>query len=270
MEPLKDHILFYDDDCPACNVYSDLFIKSNMLDKDGRKPFREVNNDKYKSINRDKARNEIALYNTNNNKVYYGIDSLFEIIGNSFGLFKYLFRNRVFRWLCAQLYFFISYNRKVIAPGKTFELKQECRPDMHFGYRIAYIVAIRIFTSIVLTFYSETIYPLLDKSNIAREFLICGGQILFQGIVIWYTDKEKTIYYLGNMMTISGIGALILLPFLLIFKILSFPYLYLAIFGMVVFIMTILHIRRVKVLELPFYMTITWIIYRLLILGVIL
>jgi predicted DCC family thiol-disulfide oxidoreductase YuxK len=37
MKTLENHTLFYDKDCPMCNIYTARFIKTKMLDANGRK-----------------------------------------------------------------------------------------------------------------------------------------------------------------------------------------------------------------------------------------
>ena len=66
--------------------------KSGMLDECGRTPFRTLDPKIEKFIDRKRACNEIALVNKENGFVLYGTESLFAIIGNSFPLFKGLFR----------------------------------------------------------------------------------------------------------------------------------------------------------------------------------
>jgi len=84
--------------------------------------------------------------------------------------------------------------------------------------------------------------------------------------------KGKRIDYLGNMMTVSLIGSLLLLPVLLAHKIFPaipsefFP----AWFMVVVGIMLLEHIRRTKLLGLSTLLSATWVLYRLLVLALIL
>lgn len=100
-----------------------------------------------------------------------------------------------------------------------------------------------------------------------REYLVCGGQILFQGIVLSIYAPAKRWDYLGNMMTISLAGALLLCP---IGAFRPAPLPAAAGFMLVAGLMFFEHIRRAKLLGLGWLPTITWAVYRLLILALIL
>jgi len=85
-------------------------------------------------------------------------------------------------------------------------------------------------------------------------------------------NKKKLMDYLGNMMTVSMIGGILLLPALLIHRL--FPAMPAAFFPawfiVVVGIMLLEHMRRTKLLGLNIIPSATWILYRLLVLALIL
>jgi hypothetical protein len=81
--------------------------------------------------------------------------------------------------------------------------------------------------------------------------------------------KERIIHYLGNMMTVSNIGALLLCPTLLIPTSFLRPEIYIIYFGAVVFIMLLEHYRRTKILGLTVWVSVSWVGYRLIVLGFI-
>ena len=110
----------------------------------------------------------------------------------------------------------------------------------------------------------------MGTSNLMRELSICGGQILFQSIVAFLAHKEKALHYLGNMMTVSFIGAMLLLPGLLFTGGAYTAESHLAWFAMVVGVMFFEHMRRVKLLKMAWYMSLTWVLYRLIVLWIIL
>lgn len=271
MKTLHDHVIVYDADCPLCKAYTGAFIRNKMLDKWGRLPFHKIPGSISTVVDMDRARNEIALVNTKDRTVMYGMDSLFAIIGNTFPVFRPLFRNAVFRWFISRLYKFISYNRKVIAAVKPSG-NISCTPDFNLKYRILYLIVTLLFTGTVLNGYSHLLTDILPAGNTGREFAICAGQIFFQGTVILLLKKQKLMDYLGNMMTVSAIGGLLLLPALAAHKLFySIPAaFYPAWFVVVVGIMLLEHIRRTKLLSLNIIPSATWILYRVLILVLIL
>lgn len=91
------------------------------------------------------------------------------------------------------------------------------------------------------------------------------GQIVFQSLFLLKFDKKTIINYGGNLMTVSLMGSLILLPVLILNHFINLPEMFvLGWFGITVLIMCAEHFRRVKVLKLPFYLSYTWILYRIL------
>ncbi|MEI9919287.1 MAG: DUF393 domain-containing protein [Bacteroidota bacterium] len=268
METLANHTLVYDKECPMCDLYTSGFIKSGMLDSNGRVAYGCAKVPA--SFSNDRARDEIALIDYNNGTVTYGLDSLVTIIGHSFPRLGRVLRWSVVHWPLSILYSFISYNRKVIAPPKVFEKRGSCTPSYSIPYRIAYIFLTWILTSIILLHYTRIVVPIVPAGNFLREFLICGGQIVFQLVIVRLMTHDKVLHYIGNMMTVSLIGALLLLPMLALDRIVNIPpVIALAWFTTVVTFMLSLHWKRVKMLGLSAWTTVGWVVYRLLVLCII-
>lgn len=270
MKTLTNHTIIYDDECPMCKEYTKAFVKTNMLDANGREAYTKVVNNNIPNIDWDRARNEIALINKEDNSVKYGVDSVLTIIGHSLPVAKPFFDFKPVRFLLGHLYFFISYNRKVIAPGKVFEGRNTCTPDLNYTYRWTYIVFAWLVTSLILVFYSRLTVPLVPETNFLREFMVCGGQIVFQGVIVALTRKDRWIHYLGNVMTISLGGALLLTPMFLLTNFVDSNWFYIGYFMLVVSLMFLEHMRRVNILELPWFISATWVLYRFLVLFIIL
>jgi predicted DCC family thiol-disulfide oxidoreductase YuxK len=267
MNTLHNHVIIYDKDCPLCNLYTGAFIKTEMLDKNGRQNFCDLNKETYPAMNIPRSRDEIALVNTNTGTITYGIDSLFKIVGHNFPICKIFFNAWFFRALMSKLYAFISYNRKVIAPAKDFEQPGSCTPSYNLTYRWIYIALSWMFTSIILTKFAARLEPMLPSTNFLREWLICGGQIVFQSASVMLMRKDRLVHYLGNMMTVSNIGALLLIPALFIPH--AHPIFFIVWFGGVVAFMLVEHNRRTKILGLPIWASVSWVVYRILVLAII-
>lgn len=259
MKTLKNHTLIYDDECPMCNLYSKGFTKCGMLDEEGREAFTEITLRNKTLIDFNRAKNEIALIDHNRNEVVYGLDSLLLIIGNSFPLLEKIARMKPLYWFFKKLYSLISYNRKQIIPSQKDDTEQSCVPDFNLKYRVAYIILVVIFSAYILSVFSGKVNLNLER-NFMREFAICLGQILWQTIFLKAYLKDKIWDYLGNMMTVSLIGTLLLIPALMT----SFtPVFYMIYFGIVVLIMFVEHIRRCRILKLNYLPTISWILFRI-------
>lgn len=265
MKTLKNQTLLYDEDCPLCSLYTTGFVKSGMLDKNGRKSYCQLSEEEQNFVDLKRAPNEIALIDNNTKTVTYGIDSLLKVVGFSFPFIERTGKIKPIHFLLRKLYSFVSYNRKVIIPGPiNEENKLRCTPDFSYKYRFLFIGFALTITSFVLFRYSNLILN-LPKSTIFRELILAFGQIVFQGLFLLKADKKTIMNYAGNLMTVSLIGSLILIPILLLNQFINSPQiLVLGWFAITVLIMFKEHFRRIKFLKLPFYLSYTWVLYRIL------
>lgn len=265
MKPLKNHTLIYDNECPMCNIYSSAFIKAGMLDANGREAFTQLTLDNKKTIDFRRAKNEIALIDHEKNKVIYGLDGLLLIIGNSFPVLEKIVRVQPLYRFFKKLYSFVSYNRKQIVPAGKEDMEESCIPDFNLKYRLVYLIFTVLLSSYVLSLFTAKSGLGLHQ-NFLREFVICLGQIVWQTVFLKAYLKEKIWDYLGNMMTVSLIGTLLLIPALFTdFK----PVFYLMYFGAVVSVMFLEHIRRCRILKLNFLPTVSWMVFRMTVLAIL-
>ncbi|MEO8239766.1 MAG: hypothetical protein ABI793_16020 [Flavobacterium sp.] len=271
MKTLQNQTLLYDEDCPLCQVYTTAFIKAKMLDENGRKSYCQLNENEQKFVDINRASNEIALIDNQNKTVIYGIDSLLKVIGFSFPVIEKMGTMKPIKYFLKKLYSFVSYNRKVIIPSKiNREIKLQCVPNFNYKYRFLFIGFAATITTIVLYNYSLLI-PILPKASVIREFLMTLGQIVFQSLFLLKFDKKTFLNYAGNLMTVSLMGSLLLLPILALQTVINVSgNIILIWFGITAFIMFIEHFRRIKILELPAYLCITWVMYRIIVLLLIL
>ena len=268
MKTLENHVILFDEECPMCHLYTKAFIKTGMLPADGREAYQNMPNQICALVDRQKAANEIALVNTETGEVQYGIHSLFKVIGNTLPFLKPLFRLSPFIWLMTKFYAFISYNRKVIIPAEV--KAHHIQPTFKLKYRLAYLLFTWLVTAFILTNYAHLLTDFVPIGNQFREYLICGGQIFFQGIIISFYKKDSLWDYLGNMMTISLAGALLLLPALLFGKYFTIaPIFFIVYFLGIAGLMLLEHFRRSKILKLGYLLSFTWVIYRLIVLVLI-
>lgn len=269
MKTLQNHIILYDAECPICKLYTQAFTQTGMLNADGRASYQHMPEVACPVVDRRRAVNEIALVNTQTGEVSYGIDSLFKVLGNAWPVFKPLFGFSAFAWLMRKVYAFISYNRRVIIPATHIE-GGSIQPTFRLSYRLLYLAFTWLVVAFILTHYAVKLAPLVPVGSAYREYLICGGQVFFQGIIISLYKPGKRWEYLGNMMTVSLGGALLLLPVLAMGMLVAMPALvYTICFMGVAGLMFLEHIRRTKLLGLGWLLTITWMAYRLLVLLLI-
>jgi hypothetical protein len=270
MKTLNDHTILYDKECPICDFYTSAFINTGMLDQNGRVAFTDADAlIKRYHVNRETACDRIALVDLKTGKVKYGIQSLICIVCYRFPFLVGLFNLGLVQFLAGCLYSFISFNRKVIIPGKDIDDVNACKPSFSFRYRVLYITLTWFLTSIILARYASHLTPFIPATNFSREFLICGGQILFQSVVILIINRKRYFDYIGNMMTISFAGSLLLLIPLALTSVINNPLIYAGWFMSVVCIMFFEHIRRTSLLKVSWILTLSWVLYRVIVLTLI-
>lgn len=164
---------------------------------------------------------------------------------------------------------FIRENQEVWFPPKEFEAKYFELPN--YFWRWVYIVLAWLIISIILGYYGELLVPVVPDQGFYREFYMAAGQILFQTVCIGHLTQGRLIHYLGNMMTVSLIGSFILLPILLMawWSQWIAPWFYVGCFLVVVVIIILIHKDRVERLGLDWRITVSWVVYRILLLGII-
>jgi hypothetical protein len=218
-----------------------------------------------------RAKNEIALINTQNHEVFYGVDALLLIIGSRFPFLKRLFQINFFTFIFKRFYKFISLNRRIIAPSKSNQHERDCTPEVNLFYRWLYIIMIACFSSIVLFLFSKPINQMMGwESSFLRELSVCFGQILWQVIFLHKQLKSKLLDYLGNMLTVSLLGSLLLIPILVLKLFFSIsPSYHILYFMIVVSIMLIEHLRRCNLLKINVLASISWVLYRFFVLLII-
>jgi len=265
MNTLNNHLILFDAECLMCKLYTQAFVSTGLLDENGRAAYQDTTVETCPMVDRQRAVNEIALVNQTTGEVTYGIESLFKVFSVAIPILKPLFEFAPFVRLMSKVYAFISYNRRVIIPAANEQYAHQ--PTFKLHYRIAYLLFTWAVTAYILTAYVHLMYGLLPIGTAYREYLVCGGQIVFQGVIISLVAKDKKWAYLGNMMTISFAGALLLLPGLLMAVFFNLPPIfYVCYFMSVAGLMFLEHIRRTQLLNLGLVFTISWASYRLLVL----
>lgn len=268
--PLKDHVLLYDDGCPMCALYTRGFVQAGMLAPEGRVAYANRPHDCVAYLDAARACDEIALIDTKAKTVTYGIDSLTKILSHRFPMLGALLRRKPVVKVLQVLYALISYNRKVVVPGDQFEGAQACAPSFSLRYRLLYVLLTWLVTSYLLSRYTVLLMPFVPASSFVREFVICAGQLVFQGALVWWLRRDRVIHYLGNMMTVSLAGGLLLGLALLVATVATLPaWCYLPWFGLVVAAMFAEHTRRLHILEISYVASAGWVVYRLLVLVMI-
>ncbi len=268
MKTLTNHTLIYDAECPLCNAYTSQFIKQGLLDKNGRTAFANFDFENNKEIDKNLACNKIALVNSTNNEITYGIDSLLKVIGFSFPYIVKIGKQPLVYWFLNILYNFISFNRKMIAPGKNPQ-NSACNPTQNLKYRLAFIVFCGLVVHFTVTWFFQTfLYSFLNTQILFPDFALFASQFPIQALV-FYSLKQKKFYdYAGQIAAVSLFGALLLgalgIGLLFIQKLeINISLLAPVSYGMVYMFMFLEHLKRVKLYQISAWLCVSWFVFRL-------
>ena len=136
---LKDCVILYDDSCPMCQLYTQGFVKMNLLKPENRVGFAEATESQRSLVDLNRARHEIPLIDSKSGETIYGIDALFFILQTKFPILIPLFKMPFFRSFWYALYQVISYNRRLIAGTSAPKQGFDCAPDFNLKYRLSYL-----------------------------------------------------------------------------------------------------------------------------------
>lgn len=140
------------------------------------------------------------------------------------------------------------------------------------GFIVTAIVIFIAVTAFVLSQYAMLVRQFITiKYNWQFEFFMVIGMLFFQYPFIHKKTWKLKLDYYFNMLLVSFIGALLLLPLLLLNQYSDFGDTFnISYFFAVVVTMFFNHKRRVAKLELTPLISYTWVLYRVLILMFIL
>ncbi len=215
-------ILIYDDACPMCAAYSKLFVRLGLLPASGRIAYSDSFNQWYSVlIDRDKSVNEIPLIDLEKSQIYYGLDSLLEILSRKYSSFKIIKKIKPLYWILQKLYLLISYNRKVIIPPVSCD-SNSCNPKFNIKYRVLFFLFAISITALVFYQFSQ----MLLSSNLHSYTGFFGLDILLlfvpsvmgQIVISFFTQRQFFWDYIGNVATFNLEGAGFLLLWSILFN----------------------------------------------------
>ena len=216
----KNYVLLYDDTCPLCKAYTKGFVKAGLLEADSRKAFSST--DKYwlEKINIKEAVNQIPLIDTANDRVYYGIDALLEILSQQIPFIRKAGNFPPVKWLLLRLYKFISYNRKVIVASQPVTGRFDCSPDFNLKYRILFLLVFFIFNTFMLfPLYQHVITKSMFANSSLLQLQSAHGVLVIINIALAFSlpGKEK-LEYLGQVNMLALLVILLTIPLMLLNK----------------------------------------------------
>ncbi len=108
MKTLSNKLIIYDDACPLCKAYTNGFVNIGWLLPQHRIGFSQASKELLDSIDLDRARHEMPLYDTVTKQTLYGKEALFFILGEEIPMLKPVFTLRPFRFFITILYQIIT------------------------------------------------------------------------------------------------------------------------------------------------------------------
>lgn len=218
-------ILLYDDYCPLCSWYSGLFVKLGLLEKENRVPFSKADINILTSIDIERGKDEIPLFNASNGTTLYGIDALLEILGKKCSIIRTTGNWKPVNWFLKKLYKFISYNRKVIVARKCGPGTFDCSPVFSTPYRLLFISLFLVFNSLMLFPLHENLFSHLSFYHIsAMELQLAHLAFVFINIIMATALRRKDAFeYLGQVNVLALIVILLLSCFTFINSLLLLP-----------------------------------------------
>lgn len=269
---IKNHKLIIDESCPMCKLYGKCFVNTKLIDQETIHYYQTVNSSIFDQIDQERAKSEVAFVDTKSGKVIYGAAAFLTILSHKSPVLKWLFKQRLVYYFIVHLYRLISFNRHLIVSTQRGIVGRDCTPQHNLLYRWIYLILGALFTGFVVNQFTFQLYQQLGwEHTYWQEYFVCFGQIGWQFLVLYFINKKQRMNYLGNMTTVSVIGALLLLPILLLNKYLIFSSItLLAGFGLIVAFMLLIHLKRSAHLGLPIWTSVSWVFYRTIVLFIIL
>ena len=212
---MEERMLIYDDHCPLCVWYSNLFVKYGLLKPSERRPFSTLDDDTFYKIDFNKAKDEIPFIDNVNGKVLYGIDALVAILSTKMPFIPKVTCLQPVNWLLRRLYKLISYNRKVIVAKKCGNGDIDCAPSFNYFYRLLFMLLFLSFNSLMLYpihHYLLSLLPMYAKN--IQQIEIAHFLLVAVNIGLAFTlSFNKALEYLGqvNMLAVEAILLLSLL-----------------------------------------------------------
>ncbi len=219
----KNRILVYDDNCPLCAAYTEGFVRTGLLPREGRVAFSTVSTTILDSIDLEKSKNEIPLIDPSTNRAWYGIDALLEILGARFPWIKLIGKVQPINWILKKLYKLISYNRKVIVATKCGPGAIDCAPAFSSFYRILFMTIFLVFNTAMLIPIHNSILTLsgfYERTNAELQF----AHLAFVGmncLMASTLGKRKAIEYLGQVNMLALTSILLLIPLIIFNKLVN-------------------------------------------------
>ena len=197
-----------------CSWYTGKMVNAGMLENNGRVPFEQLDLDNQCRLDLKRARHEIPMIDQTTGEILYGLDALTVVFANSYPFLKPLITQSWFKIMLRPLYYFISYNRRIIAGGAPENPNAfSFAPDFNLHWRLALIATGFGYTALCIYLFAilMALNPLLMLGCVTFYFLLLLGFDLANN-----KTREMKWDYLAHLAVLGFIeGTLFVLTALL-------------------------------------------------------
>ncbi|MEO6228721.1 MAG: DCC1-like thiol-disulfide oxidoreductase family protein [Ferruginibacter sp.] len=216
-------IIIYDDTCPMCAAYTNGFVHTGLLEKEGRKHFTEIAPELLALVDIKRCVNEIPVIDNSTSQVWYGIEAILEILNQKMPLIKKIGTMPTINWCLHKLYNFISYNRRVIVANQQPTTGFDCTPDFNVRYRIYFMAFFLVFNTWLLFPLHDYVFGNSVFSGSTIQQLQWGhlSIVVINIFLALKLGKKTGIEFLGQVNMLALITLLLSVPLILINKYLT-------------------------------------------------
>ena len=216
----KNLILIFDDNCPLCSWYSNMFVKFHLLPSSGRVAFTQAPASLFSAIDLELAKNQIPLIEEDSKKVYYGIDALVEVLSQKFPFLRKICEWKAVSWFLRKLYKLISYNRKVIVAKKCGTGQFDCSPEFNSFYRVAFMTIFLLFNSLMLWPIHKCILTSFSGYSLSFFQLELAHLVFVSAncLLGFFLPYRTALEYLGQVNLLALCTVLLCVPLMLFCK----------------------------------------------------
>ncbi|HYV94878.1 MAG TPA: DCC1-like thiol-disulfide oxidoreductase family protein [Chitinophagales bacterium] len=215
MKTSHQFAIVYDDQCPLCVAYTNLFVKWKWIQPADRISFSEFEKKSWtENIDLNRARNEIPIVELQSGNIFYGVEGLTKILSQRFPVIERITHLLFIRWFITRLYKLISFNRRIVIPAKSCRSKFDCAPDFNLKYRLVFMVLSAIIATVITFLFGVSTHQVLSDSipQSGFYFLLIAGSGWVLQFLFSFLLREKQFDYLSHLSAVMLIGVLVLLP----------------------------------------------------------
>lgn len=221
--------LVYDGDCPLCQGIVNGLARLGLVGPERTKPFQDYQGETSERLWDAGIRNEIAVLEETTGTIRSGVDGLIWILRSSWARpIVALAALPPFLWLARSGYALVAYNRHLLAPKDPARIRCACNADFRPGYRLALLVPALVFALAVAIAFASSVAPAepvvqSEGKRFPFVLLALAGAWVAAALVGLRGPRERAFDWLGHLVLAADLGAVALLPAVILARYLDGP-----------------------------------------------